>query len=153
MSVLKGLRDIGWNGNPTLAAERHAVIISLYELSKHFEFRITGIFPIILTLEHKGELSPPDFNSIDMYITNETDIDSVMKTFNSIFHSVYIINSESLWVDDWYTVNIKRVASFDKLFARVTMRFNNTGYELLSMGGVEKMIGENTNKRKRSKQT
>jgi len=149
MSILKGLKEIGWNGNPLLAAERHSIIISLYELSKHFDFRIIGMFPIILTLEHKGEQNPPKFKNINLVIKNDMDINIVFKALQSIHYSVYFINNDEIRIDDFYTIMFSKVDSFENLYARVILRFNTTGYELLSMGGIEKAKPENINKRKR----
>ena len=151
MSVLKGLREIGWNGNPIIAPQRHSIIIALFELSKYFDFRVIGEFPKILFTEHKGEEYINELKQIDLLIPAHVEIQTIHKAFHTIFFSVYIIDDHTVFVDDTFKINTQYTASLNKTPPNeVMLKFTPRGYELVTSGDVKIENSPEVRKRKRS---
>jgi len=125
MSSYKLLRGLGWNGDPKDANDRHSHIVSLFQLSQYFEFKIIGTFPIVLFMEHSGEKIIHSYTDIDLIVSSSLEDISIFNGLKNVFHSVAIRSDNTILLDEVLTI---RVQKMDTVNESISMKFTQKGY-------------------------
>lgn len=144
MSAYKLLRGLGWDGDPKVAPERHSHIVSLFQLSQYFEFKIIGMFPIILFMEHNSEKITHTYSDIQIVTSLSTEDSTILNGLKNIFHSLRETGSNTILVDETLTLTLHKTNDLNEYDKNTrSLKFTQKGYTFTHNSS------ENKNKRKR----
>lgn len=122
MSALSKLRFVGWKGKAEYASRTYDILMSLQELSRHLDFKISGSFALHLYSEHYTN-DAPFYNDIDIFVSYDECDTVITNAINDTFYENELIEKNELynWVSE--STNVGFVSDENKF-----MSFLNLAY-------------------------